>query len=113
MIQNISIPIDIVFHQKDSGAEGGSAIWVLGTKTFLPKLLAKINPKGGKIVSDGSNSRGSTLERMLRPHGFEFKGFNLRLSDNQPFTDVEPSSIREQGKYAIKKGLYVFDVTPL
>ena len=36
--------IDLLFYRRDTGGEGGSGVWVLGD-SFLPRILARFNPK--------------------------------------------------------------------
>ena len=76
--------IDVLFYRRDSEGEGGSGLFVLGD-VFLRPLLKRFAPKGGLIVTDGSNSRGSNFERMVRSTGLVKHGWRFSASPYQPF----------------------------
>lgn len=76
--------IDVLFYRRDSGGEGGSGIFVLGD-AFLRPLLKQFAPKGGLIVTDGSNSRGSNFPRMVRRTGLMKHGWKFSASLDQPY----------------------------
>jgi hypothetical protein len=76
--------IDVLFYRRDSEGEGGSGLFVLGD-VFLRPLLQRFAPKGGLIITDGSNSRGSNFERMVRPTGLVKHGWRFSASSYQPY----------------------------
>ena len=78
--------IDVLFYRRDSAGEGGSALFVLGD-SVLPSILAKFPIRGGLIITDGSNSRGSNFKRMIRPSGLRKHGWRFNLAQNQPLLE--------------------------
>ena len=76
--------IDVLFYRRDSGGEGGSGIFVLGD-VFLRPLLKRFAPKGGLIITDDSNSRGSNFKRMVRRSGLAKHGWRFSASSDQPY----------------------------
>lgn len=78
--------IDVLFYRGDSPGEGGSGVFVLGD-SFLPSILERFSPQGGLIITDGSNSRGSNFERMIRKSGMTKYGWSFRKSPDQPYVD--------------------------
>lgn len=78
--------IDVLFYRGDSGGEGGSALFVLGD-SVLPSILAKFPSKGGLIITDGSNSRGSNFKRMIRRSGLRKHGWIFNLALAQPLLE--------------------------
>lgn len=89
--------IDVLFYRRDSSGEGGSGLFVLGD-SFLPFILERYNPNGGKIITDGSNSRGGIYKKMKRRSGFKKYGWHILLSNEQRFLKDH--------------NLYTFDVLP-
>lgn len=87
VIQSIS-RIDLLFYRKDSEGEGGSRLFVLGD-SVLPAILAKFPSTGGMIVTDGSNSRGSNFERMIRKSGLVKHGWKFAKAAEQPFLEAQ------------------------
>ncbi|WP_059419173.1 hypothetical protein [Sulfuricella sp. T08] len=78
--------IDILFYRGDSPGEDGSGVFVLGD-SFLPFILERFHADGGLIITDGSNSRGSNFERMIRPNGLAKHGWLFRKCSDQPFVE--------------------------
>lgn len=78
--------IDVLFYRRDSAGESGSGLFVLGD-VFLKPLLAAHGDRLRRIITDGSNSRGSNFERMIRPSGLRKFGKHFRPSDLQPLRD--------------------------
>lgn len=89
--------IDVLFYRGDSPGEGGSGIYVLGD-SFLPYVLNKLPAEGGLIITDGSNSRGSNFDRMIRKNGMTKHGWSFQIHLEQPYVD--------------KHRLYVIEVKP-
>jgi hypothetical protein len=87
--------IDVLFYRGDSQGEGGSGVFILGD-SVLPKILEKFPVECGLIITDGSNSRGSNFDRMIRSGGLIKHGWEFRKNQNQPFLE--------------KYGLYIIDV---
>lgn len=85
VISNIKV-IDVLFYRNDNPGEGGSGVFVLGD-SFLPSILERFNPRGGLIITDGSNSRGSNFKRMIRKSGMTKHGWSFRMSPDQPYLD--------------------------
>jgi len=79
--------IDVLFYRGDSKGEGGSGVFVLGD-SFLPSILERFNPKGGLIITDGSNSRGSNFERMIRKSGMRKHGWSFQKHTEQPYVKL-------------------------
>ena len=90
--------IDLLFYRRDTGGEGGSGVWVLGD-SFLPRILARFNPKGGLIITDGSNNRGGIFKKMKSASGLTKFGWHIEKTEDQPFKE--------------KFGLFKFKVSPL
>lgn len=90
--------IDVLFYRGDSPGEGGSGIFVLGD-SFLPSILDRFPPYGGLIITDGSNSRGSNFERMIRRSGMAKHGWFFQKATDQP--------------YEARYGLHVIEVKPI
>lgn len=90
--------IDVLFYRGDSTGEGGSSVFVLGD-SFLPCILERFHPKGGLIITDGSNSRGGNFKRMIRNNGMTKHGWSF-----QPF----PEQL-----YVDRYGLYIVEVKPV
>ena len=76
--------IDILFYRRDSDGEGGSGVYVLGDQ-FLRKLALKFPSQGARIITDGSNSRGSNFGRMIRKRGLAKHGWRFFPEAEQPF----------------------------
>jgi hypothetical protein len=76
--------INLLFYRRDTTGEGGSGVFVLGD-SFLPHILQRFPPKGGLIVTDGSNSRGSNFEKMTRASGLVKHGWKFNKASDQPF----------------------------
>ncbi|MCX8044593.1 MAG: hypothetical protein N3B18_10795 [Desulfobacterota bacterium] len=89
--------IDVLFYRCDSSGEGGSGVFVLGD-SFLPFILRRFPPQGGLIITDGSNSRGSNFERMIRQNGLTKHGWSFQKSSDQPYLE--------------RYGLYIIEVKP-
>jgi hypothetical protein len=89
--------ISVLFYRRDSSGEGGSGVFVLGD-SFLPHILRRFPVEGGLIITDGSNSRGSNFDRMIRPNGMCKHGWFFRKSSDQPYIESD--------------GLYVVTVLP-
>ncbi|MCF7957952.1 MAG: hypothetical protein K9M57_05830 [Phycisphaerae bacterium] len=51
----------------------------------MPNILETFNPKGGFIITDGSNSRGSNYKKMKRNSGLKKYGWHIQKVDEQPF----------------------------
>jgi hypothetical protein len=83
VISRIAV-IDVLFYRRDSAGEGGSGLLVLGD-SFLRHVLERFPAEGGLIITDGSNSRGSNFERMIRPSGMCKHGFLFMKSSDQPY----------------------------
>lgn len=69
--------LDVLYYTSDSPGEGGSGIFILGDRVLewiVPKM-----PSTGLIITDGSNSRGSNYERMIRPSGLNKHGRHFLL----------------------------------
>lgn len=77
--------IDILFYRRDGTSEGGSGLFVLG-RDFFPKVLAKMIAPECRIVTDGSNSRGSRFQKMQRRGGLTEAGKIITLAEQQRFT---------------------------
>ncbi len=90
--------IDVLFYRGDSPGEGGSGVFVLGD-SFLPSILKRFRAPGGLIITDGSNSRGSNFERMIRRSGMAKHGWSFRKYPDQP--------------YAERYGLHIVEVKPI
>ena len=83
----LQIPvIDVLYYRRDSSAEGGSGLYVLGD-VFLRPLMAKFSMAGGYIFTDGSNSRGGNFKRMIRKSGMEKFGRSFSATTEQPYLD--------------------------
>jgi hypothetical protein len=78
--------IDVLFYRRDSNGDGGSAVFVLGD-SVLPSILARFPPEGGLIITDGSNSRGSNFERMIRRNGLVKHGWEFKPCPDQPYLE--------------------------
>lgn len=78
--------IDVLFYRRDSPGEGGSGVYVLGD-SVLPSILRRMNPSGGLIITDGSNSRGSNFKRMKRRSGLIKHGCRFGAPEEQPFLE--------------------------
>lgn len=85
VISTIEI-IDVLFYRGDSAGEGGSSVFVLGD-SFLPSILERFHPEGGLIITDGSNSRGSNFERMIRKSGMKKHGWSFHNLPEQPYVE--------------------------
>jgi len=75
--------IDVLFHRNDSWGEGGSGVPVLSNH-FLPLVLERMPAEGGLIITDGSNSLQSWIERISRPQGVERIGWSFKPSERYP-----------------------------
>jgi hypothetical protein len=75
--------INLLFYRHDSAGEGGSGVFVLGD-SVLPLILQRFPSEGGLIITDGSNSRGSNFERMIRASGLTKHGWTFNRADEQP-----------------------------
>lgn len=78
--------INVLFYRRDSNAEGGSGLYVLGD-VFLRPLMEKFSMSGGYIFTDGSNSRGGNFKRMIRKSGMEKFGRRFSATTEQPYLD--------------------------
>jgi hypothetical protein len=78
--------IDVLFYRRDSEGEGGSGLFVLGD-SFLPHILEVFNPRGGFIITDGSNSRGGIFKKMKSAGGFSKYGWHIQRTEDQPFEE--------------------------
>lgn len=78
--------IDVLFYRGDSEGEGGSGLFVLGD-SVLPSILAKFPSRGGLIITDGSNSRGSNFKRMIRRSGLRKHGWIFNLAQARPLLE--------------------------
>ena len=78
--------IDVFFYRKDSGGEGGSAIYFFGDRIF-PFIVEKLNKNGVLIISDGSNARGSNWRKMSRKNGVELYGRFFKPADEQRYLE--------------------------
>lgn len=67
--------ISILFYRGDSTSEGGSGIFIL-SKRYLAKIIARLDPSGGLIITDGSNHGNGILKRIKRPGGYTKKAWN-------------------------------------
>ena len=70
--------LTVLFYRNDSNGEGGSGLRILG-KILLPLILARFDPAGGWIFSDGSN--GGKTFRLLCSTDWHSKpswGFRFR-----------------------------------
>lgn len=76
--------IDVLFYRRDSTGEGGSGVFILGSRV-LPMILAKMVADHCLIITDGSNSRGGTFRRMTRRSGFRTSGKHIKLRETQRF----------------------------
>lgn len=68
---------DVLYYTNDGVGEGGSGVFVLGDRVLewlVPKMAST-----GLIITDGSNSRGSNFERMIRPSGLNKHGRHFSL----------------------------------
>ena len=75
--------IDILFYRRDGMSEGGSGIQVLGEQ-YLEKLLLKFPKSGGKIITDGSNTSASYLDKLFSGSTV-YVGYKLSLSLNNTY----------------------------
>lgn len=91
--------IDVLFYRRDSEGEGGSGIFVLGDD-YMRRLLPRISPSGGLIITDGSNERGGWYRRMSRKSGFTKYGRHFAPIAEQSLT-TEGLLIIGVGKAAI------------
>ena len=80
--------INGLFYRRDSSAEGGSGVFVLGD-SFLPHIWRRFSAEGGLIITDGANSRGGNFERMIRPKGLNKHGWLFTKSANQPYIESD------------------------
>jgi hypothetical protein len=80
--------MNVFFYRRDSPGEGGSGVFVLGD-SLLPHILQRFPAEGGLIITDGSNSRGSNFERMIRPNGMYKHGRLFTKSCNQPHIESD------------------------
>jgi hypothetical protein len=78
--------INLLFYRRDSAGEGGSGVFVLGD-SVLPLILQRFPSEGGLIITDGSNSRGSNFERMIRSRGLTKHGWTFNRAYEQPLMD--------------------------
>ena len=69
--------LDVLYYKGDGAGEGGSGILILGDRV-LEWLVPKMTYTG-LIITDGSNSRGSNFERMVRPSGLDKHGRHFSL----------------------------------
>jgi hypothetical protein len=80
--------IDVLFYRRDGVGEGGSGLFVLGD-SFLPDILAHFPARGGLIITDGSNSRGSNFKRMIRKSGLDKHGWHFEAQAEQPLLTTD------------------------
>ena len=78
--------IDILFYRRDGMSEGGSGVQVLGEQ-YLEKLLLKFPSTGGSIITDGSNTSQSYLNKLFSSN-VECMGYKLSLSTDQAFVSL-------------------------
>jgi len=78
--------INVLFYRRDSEGEGGSGKFILGDE-ILTGILERFPDEGGLIITDGSNSRGSNFERMIRKNGLRKHGWYFVKLPEQPFLD--------------------------
>jgi hypothetical protein len=69
--------LDVLYYKGDGVGEGGSGLFILGDR-ILEWLVPKM-PSDGLIITDGSNSRGSNFERMIRPSGLNKFGRHFSI----------------------------------
>jgi hypothetical protein len=87
VISRIAV-INVLFYRQDSAGEGGSGLFVLGD-LFLPHILGRFPVEGGLIITDGSNSRGSNFERMIRSSGMRKHGCLFLKRSDQPYVESD------------------------
>jgi len=75
--------INVLFYRRDSNGEGGSGVYVLGDG-YMRRLLLHFPPRGGLIITDGSNERGSWYRKMKRKSGFAKYGWRFAPASDQP-----------------------------
>ncbi len=69
--------LNVLYYKGDGVGEGGSGVFILGDRVLewlVPKMATT-----GLIITDGSNSRGSNFERMIRPSGMNKHGRHFSL----------------------------------
>lgn len=67
----------MLYYKGDGVGEGGSGVFILGDRVLewlVPKMGAN-----GLIITDGSNSRGSNFERMIRASGLNKFGRHFSI----------------------------------
>lgn len=85
--------LDVLYYKGDGVGEGGSGVFILGDRVLewlVPKMA-----NTGLIITDGSNSRGSNFERMIRPSGLNkhSRHFSLvEMIDGLSVIAVTPNS---------------------
>ena len=76
--------IDVFFYRRDGTGEGGSGIFVLG-RDLMPTILQKMIREPSLFITDGSNSRGGTFQKMQRNSGFSAWGKHITKRPEQRF----------------------------
>ncbi|TLD71168.1 hypothetical protein FEM03_09690 [Phragmitibacter flavus] len=81
--------IDVFFYRRDSNGEGGSGVFLL-SKTYLDKIMRRMNPSGGLLITDGSNRGNGIYKKMLRAGGYTNQawGKHFQLSPHQDHFEV-------------------------
>lgn len=97
--------IDVLFYRCDSVGEGGSGELVL-SRGILQMVLNRMPLSGGLIITDGSNSRQSNFEKMIRRQGLNKYGWLMQPHPTRP--PIEPPDGRS---YCEDKRLHVLQVT--
>jgi hypothetical protein len=90
-----------LFYRRDNPAEGGSNLRIMG-KEMLSRILARFDPAGGWIFSDGSMS-GKTFDLICS------KDWHSKPSLGFQFREREKSSL----EIAVPQSLHVIEVRPL
>lgn len=99
--------IDVLFYRCDSNGEGGSGVFVLGN-WVLQKVINRMPCSGGLIITDGSNSRQSNFEKMIRCNGLKKFGWNM-----EPYPDMPEIKPPDGRSYCTDRLLHVVQVSPI
>ena len=84
--------LDVFFYRLDSNGEGGSGIYFFSNQHF-EKIVSRLSPNGGFIISDGSNRRGPYWKKLNRTNGGELLGRHFKKRH-----DISYPHLRGNGK---------------
>ena len=86
-------PVDIFFHRRDSGGEGGSELYLLSDDS-IPFVL-DIVKTGGLIVTDGLTGGQWYRTLMTRSiRSFKIGDRNLSINDSQPWNELSLTAFK-------------------